>query len=238
MYVFGKSIQYKLYAYESGERLPVIPAQSYTVHLFKDKPNRDDAFAGVGAISTVPGTHVSGNVLIFTIPAIDDPDPDSTQRSYNFWLGILFKLEDLEQTQLILRALPIERVHGKDRTIGVTVDRIKEAYPDVSAYLSDNNIESLIRLAQIDMLSDLQNKGYHWAEINKPDQLFNALLFKSLWYIHSSQIQRPGDRFSVNSDLSARNYGAIIKSLQLEIANEDNESPTKSRSGGVVWLSR
>jgi hypothetical protein len=133
----------------------------------------------------------------------------------------------------------MERVSGKDRTIGVTIQKIKEAYPDVGAYLSDANIEALIRLAQTELLADLLNKGFHWAEINKPDQLFNALLFKSLWYVHSSQIQRQGDRFSVSAELASRNYQATIKALQIEIAHEGHEDEKKSvKAGGTVWLSR
>lgn len=237
MYTFGKDISYTLYAYESGDKLPVIPSQSYSVHVYKQKPERVDAFTGVGSENTINATHVSSNVLTFTVPAIDDPDPDSQIKSYTYYLAIIFKLQDSEQSQLIIRALPIERVHGKDKTIGVTVDKILEAYPNVLSYLAIENLEAFIKLAQTELLSDLANKGFLWAEINRPEQLFNALLFKSLFYVHSSQIQRDGDRFSVGAEIAAKSYDNTIRNLKLDIGADD-ETPKKESAGGVVWLLR
>lgn len=237
MYPFGKDISYTLYAYDSGDKLPVIPSQNYSVHVYKQKPERVDAFTGVGSESTINAMHIASNVLTFTIPAIDDPDPDSQIRNYTYYLAIVFKLQDSEQSQLIIRALPLERVHGKDKSIGVTVDRILEAYPDVLSYLAIENLEAFIRLAQTELLTDLANKGFHWAEINKPEQLFNALLFKSLWYVHGSQIQREGDRFSVSAEIASKSYDNTIRNLKLDIGADD-EQPKKELAGGVVWLSR
>ena len=238
MYPFGKDIDYTLYAYESGDKLPVIPAQSYSVHVYKNKPERSDAFIGTGSESTISATHTASNFLSFTIPAIDDPDPDSQVRSHVYFLAIVFKLQTDEQSQLILKALPLERVHGKDRTIGLTFDKIVEAYPDVLSYLDQANIEAFIRLAQTELLTSLKIKGFHWAEINRPDQLFYALLFKTLWYVHSSQILRDGDRFSVSAELAAKNYDSTIRALQLEIGEDDKAETKVESAGGTVWLSR
>jgi hypothetical protein len=239
MYLFGKTISgYTLHAYEDGHKLGSIPAQTYSVHVFDEMPTRADAAAGTGAIDTFTVIHTANEFLQFDIPAIDDPDPTSLTNQVTYWLAVVFELETGEQDQMILRALPLSRVTAKNHTIGVTSAKIKEAFPDVENYLSVLEIESQISIAQMNLLEDLQNKGFRWAEINRPEQLFNALLFKSLEYIHTSQIQRQGDRFSISAEMAHRNYTNIISNLKLAIENDKGEITTPRQTGGTIWVSR
>lgn len=238
MNIFGRSIEYSLHAFEDSKQIGTIPAQTYAVHIFDEKPTRAIALVGTGSIETLSVVHVTSDSLSFTISAIDDPEPDSPVHQVNYWIAVVFKLEAGEQDQLIIRALPLERVYAKNKTIGVTSAKIEEIFPDIDNYLSTGEVESMIQLAQINILEDLTNKGFKWSEINRPDQLFNALLFKSLEYIHASQIQRSGDRFAVSFDMAAKNYQKIISNLKVAMDEGDGQPVATRQTGGTVWVSR
>ena len=219
MYLFGKDIEYKLYSFEDGTALPTIPAQSYTAYVFTDTnaPNRTQAIAGTNSFATIAGSHTVGhaNVIQFTIPAIDDPDPNANVKEYRYWVSINFVLKTGEQTQTILRSLPIARVSAQDKQIGVTASKIESMYPDVYSYLSEDQVSAQIALAQSLLVADLKNKGFIWAQIYRPDELFSALLFKSLEFVYMSQIKNNGDKFAILADSANKNYTAVISNINL-----------------------
>jgi len=237
-YIFGKDFDYKLYTYEDGKRIQSIPAQTITSYLFDAQPSRASAANGTGAIATFTTTHASGNVITVAVDAVDDPDPSSLTHGWLYWIAVNFKLDNSEQTQTVLRAINIERAVGQDSIIGVTAAKIKEAYPAVDSYASPEEIEAMIQLAHVDLLDDLKNRGFQWAQINSPDQLFNALLFKSLNYVHVSQIQRQGDGFFVKAEMAQRRYEGIITNLKLLIDTDRDGVADAKRPVTSFFLTR
>lgn len=237
-YVFGKGFDFNIYTYENGDRIQSIPSQTVTSYLFTEQPSREIARAGTGAARTITHSHTTGNVLSVPVTDINDPDPASLTNYHVYWLAVNFILEADAQVQTVLRALKVERATGHDELIGVTAAKIVEAYPDVQSFLSPDQIESMIQLAQVDMLDDLKNKGFQWAEIYRPAELFNALLFKSLTYIHQSQIQRQGDRFFVSADASQRRYEGIISTLKISYDEAQAGTITQARTGGIIYSKR
>lgn len=239
MYIFGKDIDYKLYTFEDGTALPSIPNQSYTAYIFTDlnQPSREQAIAGTGALVTINATHTTGhaNVIQFTIPAIDDPDPNALIKEYKYWISVNFVLKLSEQTQTIVRQFPICRVVAQDKAIGVTASKIESMYPDVYSYLSEAQVSAQIALAQSLLIADLKNKGYLWAQVYRPDELFSALLFKSLEFVYMSQIKNNGDKFAILTDSANKNYLAVMSNLNLSF--DDTQAGIKTsevRTGGFI----
>lgn len=238
MYLFGKDIAYTLHAFDDGLSIGLIPAQTYNAFIYDKQPSRTEALTGAGSLSTIVVTHALSNTLIISIPAIDDPDPESFNSTKMYYVAVVFKLATAEQDQLIIRALPLERVQAKDKTIGVTTAKIKEVFPTINKFLGDSEIQAMIYLAQNEILNDLKSKGFKWSEIHRPDQLFSALLFKSLQYINTSQIQRQGDRFSVSAELNSKSYSSQISFLKILIEDESGNAKKEEKGGGVLWALR
>lgn len=239
MYIFGKDIEYSLFAYEDGVAIASIPAQSYTAYIFTDQnqPSREEAIAGTGALATINATHTSGGTLTFTIPAISDPNPNAVTQTYSYWVAVNFVLKTAGQTQTIVRDLRISRASAQDRAIGVTTSKIVSIYPEIYSYLNQAQVEAMISISQENLVNDLRNKGFEWAKIYRADQLFTTLLFKSLEMIYLSQVNRQGDKFLVLAESAKESYMKAINNLQLSFdESQTGQETSKVNAGGGVFF--
>ena len=238
MYSFGRDIAYKLYTTEDGIELAPLPNQTITAYVFREQVSREDSISGDGAIATITYSHLlatHANIIQFTIPAIDDPFPNTITQIYYYWISINFVIKTGEQVQTITRSLPMSRAVGHDKTIGVTASQIVNIYPDVYQYLSEDQVTSIIAMASKNLVNDLKNKGYAWANIHRPDQLYDALLFKSLDYVYASQVQRQGDKFAFLYEKAKQSYESIIANLNLSFDDSLAGAQTSQiRPSGII----
>jgi hypothetical protein len=238
-YTYGKDFTYTLYTSEDGISTTDIPAQTLNVYVFDTVPSRDMARNGTNSIQSLTPLYSGNGAIEFTIDAISDPDPTSQIPYYLFYVSVNFVLQIGEQVQTVIRAIKVQRPTGQDSTIEITVSKIRDAYPDVFSYLNHTQIEAMIDLAKVSVLDDLKNKGFNWAQMYKPDQLDNAILYKSLSLIFDSQIQRQGDRFFVMGEKAIKQYSNIIGTLKLLYDNHFTNEPTEQkRTGGILLAIR
>ena len=240
-YVFGRSFTFNLYTFEDRTQITNLPAQTVTGYCFRDQPSRADALSGSGALSG-PFTQIlaggTGNISL-TVPAIVDQDSSSILNYRMHWIAVNLILATGGQVQTIIKAIRVERASGQDSEIGVTLQSIQDIYPDVTEYLSTGEINAMITLAKADLLDDLTNKGIDWNQVNRPDQLFNALLFNTLTYIYNSQIQREGDRFYVSSAKAQTRYESIKSNLKLAFdATQMGATTEVVKTGGQIRMVR
>lgn len=232
---FGKSFTYTVTAYDDGSKIPSIPTQTVDAFIFDTRPSRADASDGTGAIQSQNYSHTADDIIEIPFDAVDDPEPTGTISRHTYYVAVNFVLEAAEQVQTIIREVIFERVSAKDKIIGVTRDQIEQVYPDIYSFLSDAQVEAHIELARKELIADLKNQGTEWSQVHNPDELYNALLFKALQYVHASQIQRQGDRFSVLENSSKAAYQSVIRNLKLTVDSDKDGAPdSQRRTGGLL----
>ena len=238
MFVFGKDFDITFYTYEDGNTFPIIPAQTISWHLYDSSVSRADAFAGSNSLKSGTESILENTEITFTVTAIDDPHNEDETEYKDYWIALVFKLATDEQSQLVIRKIRVYKVGAKHTQIGVTYEKIKDAYPEIDRFLEEDQTKEMIKLARIEVLADLKNKGYKWQLINDPEELFNALLFKSLFYVFNSQIQSANDKFEINSRWAHDAYTKVINSLSIRLETSRGEPIANEKTGGMVWLQR
>lgn len=234
-YVFGKDILYNLFTYEDGEKITALPTQTVTGYIFRPQPDRAAALAGTGAISSFTQSLTAGDDIQLTIPAVSDPDPTGGVTHYTYWVAVNFVLKTGGQVQTVLRAIEIYRVFGQDSDIGVTTSKVIEVFPDITAYITTSQIESMIALARAEIVADLDNKGMQWASIHEPKQLYHALLFNSLFYVFGSQ----GERFEAQAQSAKQSYENTKRALRLSYdTSQTGQQAEVRRTGGPLFVVR
>ena len=238
-YVYGKDLTYYLYAFEDKTKITNLPAQTVQGYLFLDQPTRAIAAAGTGALQSPTQSLTANGTIALTLTAITDPNPGDILGYRLYWVAVNFILKTAGEVQTVIRAIKVERVSGQDAEIGVTYAKIVAIYPDVVNYLTEAEVNEMITLAKIDLLDDLTNKGFDWNQVNKPDQLFNALLFNTLVYVYNSQIQREGDRFAFSSAKAQARYDSLKTNLRLEYDSTMSGMTTNIEPvGSPIFLER
>lgn len=227
MYPFGKDIVYTFYPLVDGKPV-VLPTQNPTIYVFTDsnKPTQDQAQNGTNALgSAITSWSAKGNGFDFTIPAILDPDPDSTQDRRTYFLGINFILQSAGQIQTIIRALDLQRVEAHHKKIDVIPSDVISYFPQIESYVSMQQLQRFITLSIEEIKVELQQKGYEWAQIYRPDRLQLAVIFKCMMYAMVSQRKTPGDQFDLNFDLYKETYSNLIQGVRLEYDTDRDGEP-------------
>jgi hypothetical protein len=238
-YVYGKDLIFYLHAFEDKTKITTLPAQTVQGYLFLDQPTRAAAAAGTGALQSTTQTLAANGTIALPLTPITDPNPNDILGYRLHWMAVNFILKTAGAVQTVIKAIKVERVSGQDAEIGVTYSKVVEIYPDVVNYLTESEVNAMITLAKADLLDDLTNKGFDWNQVNKPDQLFNALLFNTLVYVYNSQIQREGDRFYVSSAKAQQRYDSLKSNLRLEYDSTMSGMTTDLEpTGGIIFLDR
>ena len=238
-YIYGKDLTFQLYTFEDKTAIPTLPAQTVTGYVFTEAPSRSQAKTGSGSLSTFTKILSGSEAFICTVPAISDPYPEDAVQFRVYWVAVNFIVATSKQVQTVIRAIKVERVSAQDSRIGVTVETLEAKYPTILSYTTTEELQATIDLATIDLVDDLTNKGFDWNKIYHPDQLFNALLVRSLESFYTSQINRDGDKFTILASKAGQRYQSIINSLKLDYDSSFSDQPIeKKKTGGIIWNSR
>jgi len=238
-YPFGQDFTYTFQPLLDGETISGIPAQTASLYVYDSKPSRTAAMAGTGAVAgPISGSWtLNATSCSFTIPGIDDPDPDAQTEAPNYWVSVSFKLTTGEQTQYVVRFLDMERVTAHDKPVSVTYSDLQVLSPGITAYAG--NSEQTAQIAAVTALvrARLLNRGYEWAELSRPDRLNDTVKFMALSQIYQSKMQRPGDQFDKLYQDYARIAEELFQALKIEYDAEkegEPESEIQPGSFGII----
>jgi hypothetical protein len=216
----------------------ILTSQTPAIYIFATQPGRDAAQNGTGALQTIGTWTWSTSALgwSYTVAAIDDPQPTSTDNPKVYWEAVNFLLETGEQVQTDVRSLVLERVVGHSHGVGVTDAILKEYFPQIDTCSTSTQREQYIALAIEDVKGKLKNKGFEWARIHRIDRLNIAIAYKVLYMIMLVQLQQGNDKYAIKYNEFKGIYDTTIDSLVLEYdSNQDGlpDAQVKSSSGPV-----
>lgn len=233
-YAYGKAISYTLYAVQETDFVSLASVTTApAIYVYKDtaRPSREDGAAGtdngglVGTAIVSWAASSDGNGKTFTIPAISDPDPNSTINERTYWLAINFYLQDSAQKQTIVRALPMRRIDAHHKAVGTSASDLEAVYANIDTYASSGAQTSAITAATTAAKIYLESMGFEWAEIWRPDLLNTAICYKALSLIMIGNVAETGDRWELLSRTYDGVYKTTIDGLKLEFVAQPDSSP-------------
>ena len=242
-YPFGKGFTRWYYPLVDGQKPEgLLTSQTPSIYIFDSQPGRDAAQNGTGALQTVATWTWSGpeQGWSYSVAAIDDPNPTSTDTPKVYWEAVNFRLETGEQIQTDIRTFTLERVVGHSHSVGVTDAVLKEYFPQFDTCSTATQREAYIGLAIEDVKGKLRNKGFEWARIHRIDRLNIAIAYKVLYMIMLVQLQQGSDKYAIKYNEFKGIYENTIDSLVLEYdSNNDGLPDTQAKSSsGPVRLIR
>jgi len=243
-YPFGQSITYWFYPLLDNETASIPSAlltQTPAIYVFDETvPTRSDAATGTNALSTITSWvwNYQKRAWSFTVPAINDPHPDSNIPSRQYWIAINFRLQAAGQVQTVVKPLPLVRVVGHDKVVSVTQDDLKKYFPQVEAYSSELQRMAFISQATEEVKAALRAKGYEWAKIQRADRLDLCVIYKALSMIMLGQIQEPNDKFSIKYIEYKQSFSNALDSLKFEYQSEEGGQVVESKSPSTIFVVR
>lgn len=230
-YQFGKDIAHTFYPTLDGE--PVnLPSQVPSIFLWHDddKPNTIAAAqAGLDAIGAeiVYWNHTEDAPYprTFTIPAIDDPDPESSETGQGYWLAINYIAQNAGTKQTVMQYFECQRLRPTDGVPGTTIADLKEVYPAISAYLSDSQLANFLSIAEEEMRFEFESKGFEWVRIYDLKKTRLALAYKTIALCALSQIKEDNDKHSIRFNQFNTRYENFLSSLTLPIDTDKDDVP-------------
>jgi hypothetical protein len=237
-YPFGADITYTIYTGVNGEKFDNLPASqgsSGKLYLYSEKPTREDALAGTGAIGSAITLTVASSKLTGTIPAIDDPDPDGNVRTLTYWVAANFIKKTGGQEETLIRPIKLSRADAHDVEIGVAVDSVLSILPDLDGYLGSVEINGIILAATSEIKEDITAKGIEWASVHDPEQLYWVVLWRSLELVSDSQILVEGDRWDRARDRFEKRYTQTLSNLKLKY-EADASGVVVGQQRGANWI--
>lgn len=241
---FGNDIAYKFYPLKdevnSDNSFDITKFGTPAIYLFTDKPSRADALAGTSAVQTISSwTNTSdGKGKQFTITAIDDPDTDASLKNYSYWLAINFVLQSGEQTQTVMRMLPVKRVSAHHSTAMPTVEDLEAIHPNISEYFLNNTIEAALENALSLIKLKLKVAGWDYAMIWNPDELRLCVAYKAMAELSLSQMAGGGTWIDKHREYKST-YESMLKEIEFLVdIDKDGEPDKKQQMTNTVSLIR
>jgi hypothetical protein len=230
-YAFGQDIElgfYPLVDNEPAEIPSALQAQTPAIYLYRDLPNKADAATGAGSpLQTITSWtwDSAKNGWTFTVDGIDDPDPTSTGPVNPHWVAINFLLSSGEQSQLVLQALDIQKVAAHLRVLDVTDDDLKALLPQITSHSTAVQRADYTSKATSQVKAKLKARGFEWAMLNRPDELKNAVTYKTLWLFCLAQVQAGNDKFAFKLAAFADLYTTEIDGMPIPIDTDGDGKP-------------
>lgn len=219
-YNFGRDFTYEFHVNDaSGAPIDLTDAEHVSTHVFDHKPARDVAVAGTGALQTVSSWVVPEGEKFaqLSIEAIDDPEPNSEFRTWEYFIAVNFKFAASEQVQTIIKELKIERVTSQQSATDVGYADVLKHFPLLDRYFSNvNDITNLIEVSEEEIRVYLSAAGFGWAQIWHPKALHSAVKFKTLSNICLMQSIDSGDEWERKHSEYRLLYQNVIESTKLE----------------------
>jgi hypothetical protein len=238
-YVFGKTITREFYPLE-GETPLRIPSQTCAFYLFEEKPSVEDAASGSGAVAT--GTQVSQSAsspyqIKYSFPPIQKPSDVSTAV---FWESIKFVTETGGEESLVVRSLKLAVPENLDSIPGTTVKDLKDAFPSISNYLDDSELQAFIDLTEQELKLYFRSRGVLWSRIYDNQDLRLAIAFKAISDAAFSQVMSLNDRHHIRHTHFKEKYDSLLNLLVIKYdpSNEGQPSTYQKGSEGFIVLRR
>lgn len=238
-YPFGAAIERDYYPVKDvdglSEPFPVV-SNSGSAYLYVERPSREDAQSGVGALATaVSWTYQLDNPFkaSYQFDPISDPDPTGAESCREMVEVVNMILEGSAQVQTAMRPVFLERVRPLPEIPGTTINTIKDVFPQIDSYMSDSELSETLSVVEEQVKIELRSNGIEWAKVQNLRVLRLALAYRAIEFASIVQIKNTGDRHDRRRELFAGMYASTMKAVRLE-QDEDGDGQTDSvRSGGA-----
>lgn len=242
-YPFGQDFVYEYYPIVADDAFtPSDTSLTPALYLFTDSPDRAKAAAGTGAVwsGTTWTWNGSKRCFSFTIAAVDDPGPTSTNQTEDYYLAINVRLQASEQIQTTVQRLLLERVLGHDSTAAPTVQEVAEEFTPITSYAKESEIYSYILKAQEDVRDALKVQGYQWARIHSVKELKRAVTFKAVLRFLLVAVQQGGDKFVFKYNEYKELYTGALATVQFLYDSDGDGVPDAEAESGssTIWVAR
>lgn len=239
---FGRSFTCHHYPLIDNEAETGLDAtQSPTIYVFDEQPSRSAAAAGTGAIATIESWEWDSDrsAFEFTVPALDDPEPESATEFWTYFLGINYRLQASEQIQTVVQPLPMERVKGQARGLYVSVEDLQKQYAQIEAVSTEIQRLEAIQQATRDVKTDLSQKGFDWWRIHNADDLRDVVALRAIVRFMLNQAQSGSDKFAFKYTEYKALYEGQVSGMKLEYdSNGDNVPDTATEPSSTVYFIR
>lgn len=239
-YTFGKNITFPFYPRDADGEVISPSVDNPSIFVFSEQPSREEAAAGSG--SYVVGSEItswsnSGNAYNITIPAIADPEPNSTEHTRIYYLGVNYTIETGGNTVTNILSFKVSRALGYDNELSVTAADLEVYFNKVDSYNSDSEQNSLVNESIERVKADLRAKGYEWARIHRIERLRLCVIDKTIYFIALSQIADDEDfGFRTMMDEAKDNYRSSLEELRLEYdKNQDGVEDSEANPANYTF---
>lgn len=240
-FAWGKDISYTFYPLVDDEPISII-SQTPAIYVFTDsKPTYAQAAAGTGNIQAITTwTETATFSRTFTIDGIDDPEPTNEAVERVYWLAINFRIDTSEQIQTVLKALPMNRVHGHGNKVDVDHEDIKNVFHTALSYVDGPRLTRLIEDSEIQIKTILQSRGYRWAYFSRMDRLELLIRYRVVMTILLNEIQQGNDKFNIKYTEIKSVYESLYQGLKLEYETDLHGQPNeiKAQVFDTVFIDR
>lgn len=221
--VYGKDITRTFWPEDENGNPIELPSQAPSIFLFEAQPSRADAVAGTGALSTCTYWAQSASApypCTYTLPAINDPLPDSLTPVKGYWESLKFVAQTSEEAQVVIRYFEMNRVQALATRPGTTIADLTAIYPAAAAYASNANLQAAIDTAEAEMRIEIEGKGIAWSGVADLSKTKLALAYKSLANLMLAQIAQTGDKHQTRYEEFRRMYSELMKSIELKFDSD------------------
>jgi hypothetical protein len=220
--VYGKAITRYLTA-DDGREYLTLPTQTPSIYLFPygTVPNRTDAAAGTGALQTVSSWTQDPNSkqLTYTYTAVSDPYPTEQVAIRDYWEAVNYVLTASGQVQTKIRQLTIGRAEALPSIPNVTADDVSQVWPNVTSYITSNQLADFIPLAESEMRRTIGSDK--WPRLSKLQDAKIVLAYKAIEMMAASQVVKGNaDKFIWMVDYFGGKYNSAISQLNFPIDND------------------
>lgn len=227
--------------YPTIDDVPVsIVGQAAEIYLFSSMPSLADAASGVGSFATISTWTQTGTppyAATYTVPAINDPAPDSATPSRGYWESVRFAIQTGQQKQTVLRQFELKRIHGGASVPGTTVQDLKDMYPAISAYVSDAQLTEHLSIAENELRADLRARNIKWARAEDKARLNLALAYKCIANVAESMIREPNDKHQFRMTRFEEKYNRALQATELQVDfDEDGQPEVTTEAKQKTWF--
>lgn len=225
-YWFGSSISREFYPLQAGEPYP-LPTQNPSIYLFSSQPSAEDALSGTGAFRTVSSwsqSSITPYRATYTLDPIAPPSEAAT-KCLGFWESVKIVAAAGGSAQAVLRYFVLKRPEATDADPATSPDDLKDIYPGIGAYITDDEIPNYLADAREELKIELEGRGLSWARIGKLNKARLVLAYKTIALASFSQFQTQGDRHWVRWQEFTTKYKALLDDLKLPYDTDGNGEP-------------
>jgi len=159
------------------------------------------------------------------VPKIEDPEPDGTDNAQGYWLAVNFIAQASGTKQTVLQSITLERIRPTDGIPGVAASDLKDIYPAIASYITDNQLGAFLSIAQDEVRAELESKGFDWTRLFTLSKLALPIAYKTIALAALSQIKEPGDKWELRFNTFSERYDQISKAITMQQDTDLDNAP-------------